>query len=71
MQHRAGYGGRVLQKGAEKAHCGQLQRIAQAGAVAPLSGDPNAVVIVQVEVARQLFAGKGIWIAVVAFPMRL
>nr|WP_010210219.1 hypothetical protein [Pseudomonas syringae group genomosp. 3] len=30
---------------------------------------PLAVIVVQVEVARQFFAGKPIWIATVAFPL--
>lgn len=70
MQYSAGRGNRVFPKGAKKAGRGQLQRIAQSVAVAPLGGDPLAVIVVEVEVARQCFAGKRIWIAAVAFPLR-
>ena len=69
MQYRAGHGGWVFQEGAEKAHCRQLQRVAQAVAVAPLGGDPLTVIIVQVEVACQFVAGERVWIAAVAFPL--
>lgn len=48
----------------------QLQRVAEAAAVAPLGGNPFAVIVIQVEVARQLFAGKCLWTAVLASPLR-
>lgn len=65
-----GTAGRIILEGAEKARCRQLERVAQAGAVAMLGGDPLAVIVVQVEVARQFFVGKHLWIAAVAFPLR-
>jgi hypothetical protein len=34
-----------------------LQRIAQAVAVTPLGGDPLAVIVIKVEVARQFVGG--------------
>ena len=69
MQDRSGYGNRIFQKAAEKAYRRQLQRITKAVAVAPLGGDPLAVLVVQMEVARQLLAGKRYWIAAIALAV--
>jgi hypothetical protein len=57
MPHRAGHGGRVFQEGAKETYRRQLQRIAQAVAVTPLGGDPLAVIVIKVEVARQFVGG--------------
>ncbi|CAE6876144.1 hypothetical protein R69746_08793 [Paraburkholderia aspalathi] len=69
LQNCVGYRRWVFQKRAEEAYRRQLQRIAQATAVAPLGSDPLAVIVIEVEVPRQFVGGKRLWIAAVAFPL--
>ena len=70
LQDRVRHGRRVFQEGAEKADRRQLQRITQAMTVTPLGRDPFAILVVQVEITRQLVRREGVRIATVAFPLR-
>ena len=54
LQDSGGHGHRVFEEGAQESHRRELQRKTQTAAVAPLAGDPFAIVIVEMEVACQV-----------------
>lgn len=66
MQHRDRHGGRVFEEGTQKARRRELQRIAQAAAVAPLGGDPVSIVIVKMEVPSEFVGRQCLRVAAVA-----
>jgi hypothetical protein len=69
MQYRTGRGGWIFQEGAEKQAVVKCSALPSRCAIATLGGDPLAVIIVQVEVACQFFAGKGVYVWIAAVPV--